>query len=48
MELNNAFTISAKTCTLKYNNQEGRATILDNGNKFVCTYPFISMIQKYS
>lgn len=35
MEPNKTFTIRAKTCTLKYNNQEGRATILDNGNKFV-------------
>lgn len=24
-----------QTCTLKYNNQEGKATILDNGTKFV-------------
>lgn len=35
MELDKTFTISAKTCTLKYNNQEGKATILDNGTKFV-------------
>jgi uncharacterized protein with ParB-like and HNH nuclease domain len=35
MELDKTFRISAKTCTLKYNNQEGNATILDNGTKFV-------------
>lgn len=35
MELDKTFTINAKTCTLKYNNQEGKATILDNGTKFV-------------
>lgn len=35
MEIDKTFTISAKTCTLKYNKQEGKATILDNGTKFV-------------
>lgn len=35
MEADKTFSISAKTCTLKYNNQEGKATILDNGTKFV-------------
>jgi hypothetical protein len=35
VELDNTFTISAKTCTLKYNNQESHATILDNGTKYV-------------
>jgi hypothetical protein len=35
VELDNTFTISAKICTLKYNNQESQATILDNGTKYV-------------
>lgn len=32
---NKTFTINAKTCTLKYNSQEGQAIILDNATKFV-------------
>lgn len=35
MHTDKTFTINAKTCTLKYNNQEGKATILDNGTKFI-------------
>jgi hypothetical protein len=35
METNKTFTISAKSCTLKYNKQEGNATILDGGINFV-------------
>lgn len=35
MDLEKSFTISAKTCTLKYNNQEGRATILNNEAKYI-------------
>ena len=32
---NQQFSISAKTCTLKYNNQEGNATILNNGTNYI-------------
>ena len=35
METDKTFSISAKTCTLKYNNQEGKATILDNATKYI-------------
>ncbi len=35
MEQNTQFAISAKTCTLKYNNQEGNAIILYNKTKFI-------------
>ena len=34
-ESNQQFSISAKTCTLKYNHQEGNGTILDVGNKYI-------------
>lgn len=35
MKVDNTFTINAKTCTLKYNRQEGNATILGNGINYV-------------
>ena len=35
MGTGNNFKISAKTCALKYNNQEGKATILDNATSYV-------------
>jgi hypothetical protein len=35
MESDKSFSISAKTCTLKYNNQEGNSTILDNEAKYI-------------
>ncbi len=35
MEENKTFTINAKTCTLKYNKQEGKATILENEYKYI-------------
>ncbi|MBS1645240.1 MAG: DUF262 domain-containing protein [Bacteroidetes bacterium] len=35
MKSDQQFTISAKTCTLKYNNQEGKATILDNNAQYI-------------
>ncbi|MCG9879706.1 MAG: DUF262 domain-containing HNH endonuclease family protein [Bacteroidia bacterium] len=35
MELGKSFSISAKTCTLKYNNQEGKAAIINNEVKYV-------------
>ena len=35
METDKAFSISAKTCTLKVNSQEGHSTILGNGIKYV-------------
>lgn len=35
MELDKSFSISAKTCTLKYNTQEGKGTIFSNGNKYI-------------
>lgn len=35
MKNDKTFAISAKTCTLKYNSQEGKSTILDNETKFV-------------
>jgi uncharacterized protein with ParB-like and HNH nuclease domain len=38
MEENKSFLIHAKTCTLKYNNQEGKATILNNTNYVIPIY----------
>lgn len=35
MEPDKSFSISAKTCTLKYNTQEGKGTIFSNGNKYI-------------
>jgi len=35
MEADKSFSISAKTCTLKYNNQEGKATIFDNDTEYI-------------
>jgi uncharacterized protein with ParB-like and HNH nuclease domain len=35
MVTNQSFAINAKTCSLRYNKQKGRATILDAGVKFV-------------
>lgn len=32
---NQQFSISAKTCTLKYNNHEGKTTILNNGKNYI-------------
>ncbi|MDB5263806.1 MAG: hypothetical protein JWQ14_3089 [Adhaeribacter sp.] len=34
-ESNTGFSISAKTCTLKYNNQVGKETILGNGVNYI-------------
>jgi uncharacterized protein with ParB-like and HNH nuclease domain len=38
MEENKSFLIHAKTCTLKYNNQEGKATILNNTKYVIPIY----------
>jgi uncharacterized protein with ParB-like and HNH nuclease domain len=35
MESNKSFSINAKTCTLKYNSQEGGASILETARKYV-------------
>lgn len=35
MQVENTFSINAKTCTLKYNDQEGKATILDDVTKYI-------------
>lgn len=35
MKTAHVFSINAKTCTLKYNNQQGKATILGNGTKYI-------------
>lgn len=35
LEVNKEFSINAKTCTLKYNNQEGKETILGNEIKYI-------------
>ena len=35
MEQDKSFSISAKTCTLKYNSQEGKGTVFGSGIKYI-------------